>query len=279
MLKEKLKGLIELTRIEHAFMLSVAVIIGYALSNSLILDLNHIVGLLIPFFIEMGAFALNDVVDFKTDLVNNRFDRPLVRGIITKKEGIFVTIISFLIALLLSFFLDLYVKIIALSFALLSIAYNIKLKDLPLLGNSFIALSMAIPFIFGALIGGHVTKEIIYITLTAFFLGMAREIVKSVEDMVGDLKVRKSKTLPILIGKKNALIVALFFVLLFIPFSLLAFFSLPFKFWGFLLFIIAYLLLGKSLFLLNKPRESRNFMLYALIFGLIAYLFQIFLPF
>ncbi len=279
MLKEKLKGFIELTRIEHAFMLSLAVLIGYALSNNLVLDVEHIAGLIVPFFIEMGAFALNDFLDFESDLINKRVDRPLVRGSVTKKEALGITLTSFLIAFLLSFLINTYARAVALLFALLSIAYDFKLKDLPLIGNVVIALSMGIPFVFGALIGGKISNEIIYISCAAFFIGVAREIIKSVEDMKGDLKARKSRTLPILIGKRNALVVALFFITLFIPFSLLAFFSLPFKISALLVFLLAYLLLVKSLFLLNEPGKSRKIMLYALGFGLLAYLFQVFLPF
>ncbi len=279
MLKEKLKGFIELTRIEHAFMLSLAVLIGYALSNNLVLDVEHIAGLIVPFFIEMGAFALNDFLDFESDLINKRVDRPLVRGSVTKKEALGITLTSFLIAFLLSFLINAYARAVALLFALLSIAYDFKLKDLPLIGNLVIALSMGIPFVFGALIGGKISNEIIYISCAAFFIGVAREIIKSVEDMKGDLKARKSRTLPILIGKRNALVVALFFITLFIPFSLLAFFSLPFKISGLLVFLLAYLLLVKSLFLLNEPGKSRKIMLYALGLGLLAYLFQVFLPF
>jgi 4-hydroxybenzoate polyprenyltransferase len=41
--------------------------------------------------------------------------------------------------------------LISLVFNFLAVLYNYKLKDLPLIGNIYIALTMGIPFIFGAL--------------------------------------------------------------------------------------------------------------------------------
>jgi geranylgeranylglycerol-phosphate geranylgeranyltransferase len=107
---------------------------------------------------------------------------------------------------------------------LLAIAYNYKLKDLPLVGNFYIGLTMAIPFIFGNyVVSDKLAPVAIILALLGLVSGIAREIIKSVEDMKGDSEARKSKTLPILIGESSARKVAVILYLLFIPLTILPF--------------------------------------------------------
>jgi 4-hydroxybenzoate polyprenyltransferase len=86
------------------------------------------------------------------------------------------------------------------------------LKDWPLVGNAYIALSMAIAFPFGAAALGislsHLPDSILWLTIGAFLAGLAREIIKSAQDMEGDKAARGSKHLPILIGARPALALA-----------------------------------------------------------------------
>ena len=90
-----------------------------------------------------------------------------------------------------------------------------------LMGNIYIALTMAIPFIFGNFVVSETLSLLaVVLALLGFIAGLAREIVKSVQDMEGDVKARSSKTLPVVIGKKRSLVVAVVLYLLFIPLSI-----------------------------------------------------------
>src|SRR5208283_3025975 len=218
-----LKELFKLTRFEHAIMLAVAVFIGetVVLRSVPQLSLPIILSLLVPMLSEMGSFALNDYLDIETDRLNKKTERPLVKGTISPGFALWFSVISLILSLVLAYFINTYAFLIALVFNLLAIAYDWKLKDLPLLGNIYIGLSMAIPFIFGDfVVSDKLGMLAVALALLGFVAGLAREIVKSAQDMEGDMKARGSKTLPIVIGRGPALAIAALLYILFIPLSL-----------------------------------------------------------
>jgi geranylgeranylglycerol-phosphate geranylgeranyltransferase len=185
------------------------------------LTLPIIFSLLVPMLSEMGSFALNDYLDIETDTLNKKTERPLVKGTISPGFALWFSIISLALSIALAYFINTYAFLIALIFNLLAIAYNWKLKDLPLVGNIYIGLTMAIPFIFGNfVISDKISMLAIALALLGFVAGLAREIVKSAQDMEGDMKARGSKTLPIVIGRRPALAIASILYILFIPLSL-----------------------------------------------------------
>jgi len=218
-----LKELLRLTRFEHALMLAAAVFIGETVVLRSVPQLSSmiILSLLVPIFSEMGSFALNDYLDIETDRLNKKKERPLVKGTISPWFALWFSVVSLSSSVLLSYFINTNAFLIALVFNLLAIAYNWKLKDLPLVGNIYIGLSMAIPFIFGNfVISDKISMLAIALALIGFVAGLAREIVKSAQDMEGDMKARGSKTLPVVIGKRPALAMASLLYILFIPLSI-----------------------------------------------------------
>lgn len=243
----KLKALWELARVEHGIMLSFAVFVGLGfLHASLPLD-KLCIALAVPFFIEVGAFALNDYIDYEVDKLNRRMDRPLVRGELKREEALWVSLAGFFIALALSFLLPEGAFLIALAFILLSLAYDVYLKKIPLLGNAVIALSMAIPFPFAnALVGKEITGIIAVVSTMVFLAGLAREIIKDIEDLKGELK-KGIRTLPAIIGIKRAsqlagILLILFMALGLIPFLIFLVPHIP----SALLLVFAYGFIGYS---------------------------------
>lgn len=216
----------KLTRFDHALMLGLAVFIGESIVLGYPPALTDIIiiSLLVPIFAEMGAFSLNDYFDVETDRANKRMDRPLVRGTITETSVMVFAFLSFAIALMLSSYINENAFSTVLVFIVLSIIYNIWLKDVAVLGNMAVAASMGIPFVFASYVVSQTIAPISYVLFfVAFLIGMAREIIKDIEDMEGDKKIRKSKTLPILLGRKRAAMVASALLLLFIPISVYPF--------------------------------------------------------
>ena len=276
-----LKELLRLTRFEHALMLAAAVFIGETVVLRSVPQLSSmiILSLLVPIFSEMGSFALNDYLDIETDRLNKKKERPLVKGTISPWFALWFSVVSLSSSVLLSYFINTNAFLIALVFNLLAIAYNWKLKDLPLVGNIYIGLSMAIPFIFGNfVISDKISMLAIALALIGFVAGLAREIVKSAQDMEGDIKARGSKTLPVVIGKTPALAIASLLYILFIPLSLspfalgLAFSPFPACMIGIgdgLILMIVYNLI-------TKPEDSygfaRNASLAAFAIGLVGIL-------
>jgi geranylgeranylglycerol-phosphate geranylgeranyltransferase len=200
----KIKAIIELTRIEHGVMYGIAVLIGITLVAGLqaIFTLPAALGFLTALFIEMGAFALNDYIDLKADIVNKREDRPLVRGALKRETAFHLSLACFLIGNVISVFISPECFIVAAAFSLLSMAYNSKLKKYSVIGNIFIGITMALPFVFGAIIAGAVNDAILVLSGIVFIVGLGREMMKDIEDMKGD-KETGARTLPLIVGPKK----------------------------------------------------------------------------
>ena len=225
-IKAFLGELWKLTRFEHALMFVFAVLVAEVIASAGIPPLNTalILSLLVPVFSEMGSFALNDYLDIKTDKLNRKMDRPLVKGTITPGFAKWFSCACLLLSVVLAYFINMPAFIIALIFNALAVIYDWKLKDTPLLGNAYIALTMAIQFIFGSYVISPALGSLnLTLALLGFVAGLAREIVKSVQDVEGDVKARSSRTLPVVIGKDASLGLALVLYFIFIPLSALPF--------------------------------------------------------
>lgn len=222
-----LRDFARLTRFEHALMLAFAVLIAETIVLGALPPLEPmiIISILVPIFSEMGSFALNDYFDIETDRLNKK-KGPLVSGAIKPQAAMSFAIASLVISSVLAYFINNLAFAIVFAFNVFAVAYNWKLKDLPLLGNVFIGLTMAIPFIFGNyVVSTELSSLAVILAALGFVAGVAREIIKSVQDMEGDVKARGSKTIPVIIGKKPATYLALLLYLLFIPLTILPFVS------------------------------------------------------
>lgn len=272
-----LKELWALTRFEHAIMLVIAVFIGESLALGKIPDFTLAIFLsfLVPMFSEMGSFALNDYLDIESDKINNRTDRPLVRGSISPKFALWFSMITILASLFIAWFINLSAFVISLLFNVLALLYNFKLKDLPLLGNLYIAITMAIPFIFGNfVVVSKLSSMSLLLATLGFVSGLAREIVKSIQDMKCDTEARKSKTLPLVVGQENSLRIACFLYLVFIPLSILPFLT-GLKFSPYSVFLVAFADAGLlyNIFLLIRFKDyktGRKLSLICLFIGLLG---------
>ena len=210
---KKLSSWWKLTRFEHALFYSIAVLLG-ELFSSLPLPNPPILlcSLLIPIFAEMGAFALNDLVDIETDIINKK-DRPLVKGEIKLRHAFRASVLFLCFSIALSFLVSKIIAIFTLALVCLAIMYNFLLKRLPFIGNIYIAFTMGAPFLFGNLVVCPKLSFLnISLALTAFFVGLAREVIKDIEDAGGDGEVGM-KTLPLLIGKRPSATLSVIFYL------------------------------------------------------------------
>lgn len=206
----KLFAVYHLTRFEHAIMFALSVFVAEIIASKGIPQVTPpiIFSLLVPVFSEMGAFAMNDLLDVETDRINKK-KRPLVIGELSEHSALIITVISFALALIFAFLVSWPIFFLTAVLIFLAAFYNFILKDLPIVGNAYIAFTMGIPFIFGNLVISsvfHITN--ILIAILGFTTGLGREIAKSVEDVEGDREARKSNTLPVLIGVDKALMLA-----------------------------------------------------------------------
>ena len=201
-------SVLKLTRIEHSAMLIIAILSAEILAGGLP-DIKLVAfSLVTGVFLSMSAFAINDYFDVAVDRANGR-DRPLVKGSLRSDTALFIAVGSMLIGISASLFINTYCILIAIIFGTLSILYSYKLKEMPLVGNAYVALAMAIPFIFGNyVVSSQMATSIIIVFLLVFLSGLAREIDGTVRDYRGDSR-RGARTLPMVIGKSQSAYIAL----------------------------------------------------------------------
>jgi geranylgeranylglycerol-phosphate geranylgeranyltransferase len=244
-------------------------------------------------FLEASTFSLNDYYDFEIDKKNNRVDRPLVRGDITPRAALYLFYILFPLGILFSYLVNFSCFIIASITALFALLYDTVLKKVKMIGNLFIAYTMAVPFIFGAVsvseegLSSMINAPAVFIlALIAFLAGAGREIMKDVMDYSGD-KAGGVRSLPCYIGAHASNIVSAFFylsaiLLSFLPYSSPVYGSY-YKNMYYLVFILVadILLLSTSLHLILKKQPDlffyRRFTLFALFIGLVGFLLGVFM--
>jgi geranylgeranylglycerol-phosphate geranylgeranyltransferase len=155
--------------------------------------------------VAAGANAINDAFDIDIDRIN-RPNRPLPRGALTPRDARRMWLILSVAALGINLFLN----VAALMIAVLSIAllyfYSARLKRTVLIGNVVIGLMTGMAFIYGGVVVGRMERAVVP-AIFAFFVNLARELLKDVEDMEGD-RIENAVTLPVKYGVLPALVLA-----------------------------------------------------------------------
>jgi len=264
MSKEKIKGFLKLIRIELCLFGTIGFFVSGILAGDLIgFQSEYIVGFLIIFVSEAGAFAINDYIDYEIDVKNKRSDRPLVLGLISRKSALITAIVLLVINLILILFLN----GVALFLALISIPafyiYSLGLKKLVIVKNALIAYSYAGTILFGSLVTDAVLEPIIiYFALMGFIVGLGSEIMFDIADVEGD-KELGINTIPNKFGLKTAAKVSVVLYLIIIVMDPLPFFILidsrlyfdPLFLILILIPVISYIFLSISL-LKNQTKEN-----------------------
>jgi len=164
-----------------------------------------ILGALAAGLIAAGGNVHNDVLDMEVDRIN-RPDRPLPRGLVSKKEASNFAVILFAGGILIGYALGLVPSVITLAAALTLMVYNHKLKMTPLAGNIAVSLLTGLAFVFGGVLTGNVKGALIPAGFSLFF-HFSREMVKDIQDCEGD-KVRSGATFAQKYGSRTAALTA-----------------------------------------------------------------------
>ncbi|VVC71880.1 Digeranylgeranylglyceryl phosphate synthase [uncultured archaeon] len=220
---------VRLTRIEHALLLCVAVIAGQIMVlHSYPPILFALLTFIPPFMIEVAAFSINDYFDVEVDRRNGRADRPLVTGEIPKENALYLSVAAAIIGVADSWFINPACFVIALAVAGASFLYSFKLKDMGLVGNSYVGATMAVPFVFGNLsVFPTIMSSVGLLAVIAFLAGLGREIMGAVRDVEGDREREGAGTFPMLVGAQAALIFSAILYGSAILLSFVPFFTIP----------------------------------------------------
>lgn len=288
---KKIKAVWELTRLGHGVMIAIAILIGFLITERTFPAIDKFfLTMFTGFFLQASTFALNDFFDLEIDRINNRTDRPLVRGDLEPRTAFYLFLLCFPLGIICSYFVNWTCFLIALFTGMFAIFYDLVLKKIKVLGNFFIAYTMAIPFVFGGaavLNNLNLHPAIFTIASIAFLSGAGREIMKDIMDFEGD-KEKGVKSFPYYFGIyiSNA-ITALFYIsaviLSFLPFLLIEYgvyyqniyYLAIVLVTDAILFITAIQLvtsLQQTDYRKTNMRRERKYTLIAMFFGLLAFL-------
>ncbi len=159
--------------------------------------------------ITVSTNAWNDYLDIEIDRINKP-DRPLPSGRISPQGALIFSAAGSIISLVAAASINQSAFIIALGSNILLYLYSWKLKCTVLLGNIAVAAIIGLCFIFGGVAAGNVgpTQPLAVIV---FFAMMGREILKTMADYKGDLKLG-CRTIAVVWGKKTARVFVITFL-------------------------------------------------------------------
>jgi len=218
-------------------------------------NLDFSILLLATVTIAAAGYIINDIYDVEADKINKP-NSVIIGQKISAKKGYVLYHILNIIGILAGFYIA--YRIGKLSFiaifiitALLLKLYNSDFKKWPLVGNIIVSLMVSLSILIVGIFDVipaitnenvveqyHAFRVLIDYAVFAFMFMLLREIVKDIEDVNGDKKL-KMKTLPIVFGRKRTKNIV--FVLSFVPLILVTFYS--FNNFSDVPFILAYMLI------------------------------------
>ena len=284
MIKNRIYGFLKLIRFSISLFGCIGLFVSGILAGDLIgFQVEYLLAFLIVFISGAGAFAINDYFDYELDKSNNRTDRPLVLGIISRRTALVTAIISLIIVIILSLFLNIVAMILVLISLPIFYFYSTGLKKKIIFKNILIAFSYLATIFLGSLVSdAELEPLIIYFAIMGFIVGFANEIMFDIVDVEGDKKLG-IKTLSTEFGvDRSALIsVILYIVIIFLdplPFFIRIDHRLFLDIYFLILIlipVISYILLSISL-LKNQSKQNvlklRNIVFVIMQIGTISYL-------
>ncbi len=213
-----IKAAVELLRLEDCFM----AVLGLAISSVVFgIDIFSIhsarffFAALATFLICGGGNAINDYFDYKIDRINMP-KRPIPSGRISRRGAFAWFWIVSVAGIAFSYFASVGFFAIALANFAVASLYGWKLKR-TLLKNIYVSYLASAAFLSAGFINGFPGNLIdtpLFLLVSIAFLGtMSRQLLLDIRDVEGD-KNAGAKTIPILLGRLPARIIASLFLLM-----------------------------------------------------------------
>jgi geranylgeranylglycerol-phosphate geranylgeranyltransferase len=210
-----LRETLALIRAKNSIMVGFAVLVGIAVAShdpTRLVSRVALLGFLTGFTISSFSMISNDIYDIEVDKLNQP-DRPLPSGRVSKKQAWAVAFAFLAVGACCSALTGLVDFLIASVFALIAWVYNWRIKKYGVAGNCLVALSIAIPYVYGTVsIGSYGINLTYFLALTSFLAGVGREVLKGISDVRGDA-LRKIRSVALAQGKKFAARLSSFFFL------------------------------------------------------------------
>ncbi|MCK5402760.1 UbiA family prenyltransferase [Candidatus Bathyarchaeota archaeon] len=212
----KIYGLFRLIRPINCLMMGLAVLIGELITYFTLLPFEpSLLGFLTAFTLTGTSMIVNDYWDRSVDAINVP-ERPIPSGLVSVKEALLLAIALSTIGLLSALITNVACFVVAIISLSISIFYNIRGKQMGLIGNFMVSACIAIPLLYGGFIyqSWNVNFErlglLLFFDLIIFLANTGREIIKGIVDVEGD-KIRGIKTVAIRYSPKIASIIGILF--------------------------------------------------------------------
>ncbi len=206
---------VELLRPYNGILAVLGVVIGAIVGSAFSASYTIIFAVIVSFLINGAGNTINDYFDYNIDRIN-RPKRPIPSGRIKRNTVLSYFVLLIAVSLVLAYYVSVYFFYIAVVNSIVSFVYSWKLKGAPLIGNIAVSWLAASTFLAGALITStfySLLAAVVILAVIAFLGTLSREIFKDVEDVKGD-KTAKIRTLPLVIGERNAAVAAAFVLVL-----------------------------------------------------------------
>lgn len=180
-----------------------------------VVDLNIWIIIFCSAFSISAGYIVNSIYDSKKDLINRPLKTTLENQISGKTKFIVYVLLNS-ITLLLSFQISLRAFLFFAFYILGIILYSIRISRYPFIGNIFSVLLSITPFFAIILYYKNYSYEIFSYSIFLFLIVLIREVVKDLENFVGDFTLNYN-TIPVKYGEEVSKVyisILIFFVFL-----------------------------------------------------------------
>lgn len=209
------------SRAQRGLVFTCTTIIALLLSSNLQPPPLHIVLLpIITMFSTLSIYLMNDLVDIKIDKINAP-TRPLASGAVKKQDALKLVIGLGIGSIAISFLVSTLTVYLTITYLLIGVLYSmpkISLKDRSFAKTIMIAIGGLITSLIGSSFSGLFEERATIAAVTFMTLIFVTSPINDLADYAGDRKYGK-KTIPIVIGKKNTVLLAII-----LPFTIAGFF-------------------------------------------------------
>lgn len=182
-------GLFKIVRPVNSAMMGFAVLVGAAIGGGSLLPSSAqelALTFLAGFFLSGSAMAINDYYDREIDAINEP-GRPIPSGAVSPGEALAVTGIFSVLGLGSAWLTSPGNLAIAILAWVGMIVYSTVGKRTGLPGNLIVSGCIALPFVYGGVIGGKAgIGHSLLFALIAFLTNTGREVTKGIVDVDGD---------------------------------------------------------------------------------------------
>ncbi|MCL6273888.1 geranylgeranylglycerol-phosphate geranylgeranyltransferase [Muricauda sp. 2012CJ35-5] len=238
------------------YLASIFILSSQSSLREVVLDLNLFLIVTASALVIASGYIINNFYDAEKDLINKPRKSMLDRLVSQRFKLTTYFILNFL-AVLAASYISFRAVLFFSSYIFGIWFYSHKLKRIPFVGN-LISASLAIaPFFVVFVYYGNFEQVIFVHALFLFLLILAREMIKDLENMAGDM-AQNYKTIPILYGQRfSKTIIALLIAMTLIPSLLLInYFDVGYMY---LYFIACIILLGIFIILLWKAAGKKHY--------------------